>query len=222
MTADGHLVCVHDRRLDRTSTGKGPVSKMQLAELEALDFASWKHKWAETADDPETRDLGEAGKILTLRKLLEMVHDWGQPVDLAIETKHPTRYAGLVERRLVETLDAFGWARPKRGQVSPARVMSFSWISLRRVLELAPALEMVYLMDRVPLRFRDGSLPLGARVAAPSIRIIRAHPGYVNKAHAAGHQVHVWTVNNLRMWPFAPGSGSTQSSPTTRRWRASS
>ena len=24
LTADGHLVCVHDRRIDRTSNGKGP------------------------------------------------------------------------------------------------------------------------------------------------------------------------------------------------------
>lgn len=194
LTADGHLVCVHDRRLERTSSGKGKVSAKKLAELEELDFTSWKHAWTEGADGPALEDSAK-GTILTLRKLFEMVSDWGEPVDLAIETKHPTRYAGLVEQRLVELLDEFGWARPKRGRVSPARVMSFSWISLRRVLELAPGLQSVYLMDRVPLRFRDGSLPLGAAVAGPSVEIIRAHPGYVKRAHDAGHQVHVWTVN---------------------------
>jgi glycerophosphoryl diester phosphodiesterase len=31
LTRDGHLVCVHDRRLDRTSTGAGLVSTMGLA-----------------------------------------------------------------------------------------------------------------------------------------------------------------------------------------------
>ena len=41
LTRDGHLVCVHDRRLDRTSNGRGPVSARTLAELEALDFGSW-------------------------------------------------------------------------------------------------------------------------------------------------------------------------------------
>ena len=51
-------------------------------------------------------------------------------------------------------------------------------------------------MARVPMRFRDGSLPLGARTAGPSIEVVRAHPEYVARAHAAGHQVHVWTVND--------------------------
>jgi glycerophosphoryl diester phosphodiesterase len=194
LTADGHLVCVHDRRIDRTSNGRGPVSALPLTELEKLDWASWKAAWREPDEEPDLD--GAAGTILTLERLFEMVKDWGQPVDLAIETKHPTRFAALVEQRLVELLDRFGWARPRRGTVSPARVMSFSWLSLRRCLELAPALEMVYLMERVPIRFRDGTLPLGARVAGPSIEIVRAHPEYVGRAHAAGNQVHVWTVNS--------------------------
>ncbi len=42
LTADGHLVCVHDRRVNRTSNGRGAVSALELAELAALDFGSWK------------------------------------------------------------------------------------------------------------------------------------------------------------------------------------
>jgi glycerophosphoryl diester phosphodiesterase len=195
LTADGHLVCVHDRRIDRTSNGHGVVSSLELGQLEELDWASWKRPWRDL-DDESADPVPTKTSILTLERLLDTVHDWGQPVDIAIETKHPTRYAGLVEQRLIELLDRYGWARPKRGQLSPARVMSFSWMSLRRCLEMAPALEMVYLMDRVPLRFRDGTLPLGSRVAGPSIEIITAHPEYVAKAHAAGNAVHVWTVNS--------------------------
>ena len=33
LTRDGHLVCVHDRRIDRTSTGRGVVSTLELADL---------------------------------------------------------------------------------------------------------------------------------------------------------------------------------------------
>ena len=195
LTADGHLVCVHDRRVDRTSNGKGLVSKSQLTDLERLDWSSWKVDWSESVSGEESAALSSAPGVLTLERLLDVVRDWEAPVELAIETKHPTRYAGLVERALIELLDRYGWARPRRGRFSPVRVMSFSWLSLRRCLELAPGLEMVYLMDRVPLRFRDGTLPLGARVSGPSIEIIRAHPEYVAKAHAAGNAVHVWTVN---------------------------
>lgn len=195
LTADGHLVCVHDRRIDRTSNGQGVLSTLQLDQLQALDWSSWKHPWQDLDDEAPETDI-DSGRILTLERLLDTVHDWGHPVDVAIETKHPTRYAGLVENRLIELLDRYGWARPRRGQASPVRVMSFSWMSLRRCLELAPTLEMVYLMERVPLRFRDGSLPLGTSAAGPSIDIIRAHPEYVEKVRSAGHHVHVWTVND--------------------------
>ncbi|MFY9915426.1 MAG: glycerophosphodiester phosphodiesterase family protein [Nocardioidaceae bacterium] len=195
MTADGHLVCVHDRRIERTSSGKGAVSTLHLQQLEALDWSSWKQPWTELDEDAE-EEAASTKSILTLERLLDTVRDYDRHVEIAIETKHPTRFAGLVEHRLVELLDRYGWARPRRGTTSPARVMSFSWMSLRRCLELAPTLQTVYLMDRVPLRFRDGSLPLGSSVAGPSIDIIRAHPEYVAKAHTAGHQVHVWTVNH--------------------------
>lgn len=196
LTSDGHLVCVHDRRINRTSNGQGALSTLPLKELEALDWASWK--LAGESDTPHADVDVSSRSILTLERLLDAVSDWARPVELAIETKHPTRYAGLVEQRLIQLLDRYGWARPKRGAGSPARVMSFSWLSLRRCLEMAPALEMVYLMDRVPLRLRDGSLPLGVGVAGPSIEIIRAHPEYVDKVHASGRQVHVWTVNDPR------------------------
>jgi glycerophosphoryl diester phosphodiesterase len=184
LTADGILVCVHDRRVDRTSNGRGPVSALELAELAELDFSSWRGD----IDSPD-------GKVLTLDALLAYVHDCGRRVGLAIETKHPTRYAGLVERRLVEMLDRYGWAHPRVGDQLPIRVMSFSWLSLRRMRELAPSITSVYLMERVPLRMWDGSLPLHTRIAGPSIAILRAHPKYVAKVHRAGGAVHVWTVN---------------------------
>ncbi len=206
LTADGHLVCVHDRRIDRTSTGTGAVSTFQLEQLEALDWATWKNPWGEFDDEAEGEE-SEGAAFLTLERLLDVVKDWGKPVELAIETKHPTRYAGLVERRLVELLDRYGWARPRRGATSPVRIMSFSWISLRRCLEMAPGLPMVYLMERVPLRLRDGSLPLGASVAGPSIDIVRAHPEYVEKVHAAGHEVDVWVVNTTSDIALCAGLG---------------
>jgi glycerophosphoryl diester phosphodiesterase len=195
LTADGHLVCVHDRRIDRTSNGRGVLSTMSLEELSTFDWGSWKNPWAELDDEAERPDP-DLLKVLTLESLLAMVHDAGRPLELAIETKHPTRYAGLVERRLIEMLDRFGWAHPRIGSESPARVMSFSWLSLRRMRTMAPGLRTVLLMDRVPLRFRDGSLPTGVSYAGPSLEIVTAHPEYVDRAQKHGHAVHVWTVNS--------------------------
>ncbi|MFI5691703.1 glycerophosphodiester phosphodiesterase [Kribbella sp. NPDC051586] len=194
LTADGHLVCVHDRRIERTSNGRGVLSTMSLAELESYDWGSWKRPWADLDEEAELPGL-DVRKVLTLDTLLATVRDAGRPVELAIETKHPTRYAGLVEKRLIEALDRYGWARPKLGSESPVRVMSFSWLSLRRLRTAAPGLRTVLLMDRVPLRFRDGSLPTGVSYAGPSLEIVTAHPEYVDRAQKHGHQVHVWTVN---------------------------
>jgi glycerophosphoryl diester phosphodiesterase len=193
LTADGVLVCVHDRRIDRTSNGRGPVSTLELADLVELDFGSWKAGW-NGAPEPEEPDL-DASSVLTLTRLLELVADSGRPVEMAIETKHPTRYAGLVERRLVEALDRFGWAHPRLGSTTPVRVMSFSQLSMRRMRQLAPSLPTVFLMERVPLRFRDGTLPYGVRIAGPSIEIVRAHPRFVRQIQRHGHKVHVWTVD---------------------------
>ena len=67
LTADGHLVCVHDRDLRRTAATPGLVSTMNLAELDELDFASWKSPWSELDDEAPDR-TAQDGKVLTLRK----------------------------------------------------------------------------------------------------------------------------------------------------------
>ncbi|MCX7420409.1 MAG: DUF885 family protein [Planctomycetia bacterium] len=38
---DGHLVCVHDETVDRTTNGRGAVNEMTLDELKLLDAGSW-------------------------------------------------------------------------------------------------------------------------------------------------------------------------------------
>ncbi|MDX3530550.1 glycerophosphodiester phosphodiesterase [Streptomyces sp. ID05-39B] len=203
LTADGHLVCVHDRRVNRTSNGRGAVSQLELADLAALDFGSWKTRAAReawnTRDEepdwevrPEDRD---ATSVLTLERLLELVADAGRRVELAIETKHPTRWAGQVEERLLVLLKRYGLDAPVTDEASPVRVMSFSARSLHRVRAASPTLPTVYLMQFVSPRLRDGRLPAGVRIAGPSMRIVRSHPAYVERLKKAGHQVHVWTVN---------------------------
>ncbi|MFF3783235.1 glycerophosphodiester phosphodiesterase [Streptomyces sp. NPDC001933] len=197
LTADGHLVCVHDRRVNRTSNGRGAVSALELAELAALDFGSWKDR--EESESPDWDPVpGELTSVLTLERLLELVVETraaGRPLQLAIETKHPTRWAGQVEERLLQLLKHFELDAPPADGPSPVRIMSFSARSLYRIQAAAPTLPTVYLMQFVSPRLRDGRLPAGARIAGPGMRIVRNHPGYIDRLHRAGHRVHVWTVN---------------------------
>ena len=195
LTADSHLVCAHDRDVNRTSNGKGPVSTLELATLEGLDFGSWK-----LAHDGEVEmpDLDrERDKLLTLRRLIDVVMGCGREVGLVIETKHPTRYAGQVERQLAKVLAEFdldGSSVPGQPHVS---VMSFSQLAVARMRQLCPQVPLVYLMDgSVPLRFRDGSLPKGARVAGLDKELVRRWPKTVQRQHERGHHVYVFTVDD--------------------------
>ncbi|MET9801857.1 glycerophosphodiester phosphodiesterase family protein [Streptomyces sp. NPDC006368] len=202
LTADGHLVCVHDRRVNRTSNGRGAVSALELADLAALDFGGGK----DPDESPDWRDR-EYTSVLTLERLLELVADAGRRVELAIETKHPTRWAGQVEERLIELLGRFGLTEPPPGTTSAVRVMSFSGRSLHRIAAAAPAIPTVYLMQFLSPRLRDGRLPAGSRIAGPSVRIVRNNPAYVDRLHRAGHRVHVWTVNSPEDVELCAGLG---------------
>ncbi|HEX2307778.1 MAG TPA: glycerophosphodiester phosphodiesterase family protein [Jatrophihabitantaceae bacterium] len=201
MTRDGHLVCVHDRRVDRTSDGTGTVSDHDLAELERMDFASWRVEWPDSADDlindnPYLRGVrpervSPGGGVLTLDELLALAADAERPIRLAIETKHPTRYAGLVEKELVRTLRRFGHPAAVPPTEQLAAVMSFAPIALRRVRLLAPAIPTVLLHRKAPVE----TPPTGTPIVGPSIEAVRADPTGVARAHAAGNQVWVWTVD---------------------------
>ena len=190
LTRDGVLVCVHDRRVDRTSDGRGSVSALELSELAALDFASWKAGGSDPLLEASWEEYDrENGQVLTLERLFQLVLSHDRPVELHIETKHPTRYGGLVERALIDLLHRYPAAQPL------VTVMSFASTSLRRIHVMAPHLPTVLLMARVPLRYRDGSLPPRVPIAGPDLDILKAHPGYVERVHDAGNRLHVWTVN---------------------------
>jgi glycerophosphoryl diester phosphodiesterase len=190
LTRDGHLVCVHDRKLNRTSNGHGLVSSKTLAELDRLDFGSWHPGYP--VDEERLPDLT---RLLTLDRLLEALRDRGGPVRLLIETKHPSRYGAEVERRLVETLHRHGLADPGPETPVQVTVMSFAALALRRIRAQAPAIPTVYLLEILPPGVGRGRLPFGARIAGPGVGLVRARPSLLPAIRAAGHQAYIWTVN---------------------------
>jgi glycerophosphoryl diester phosphodiesterase len=190
LTRDGHLVCVHDRRLDRTSNGRGLVSTKTLAELDRLDFGSWHPSYPD--DDEPLPDLT---RLLTLDRLLEALRECGRPVRLLIETKHPSRYGAEVERRLIALLRRHGLAEPRPDSLVQVTVMSFAALALRRIRTETPDIPTVYLLEILPPGVGRGRLPFGARIAGPGVGLVRSRPGLLRAIKAAGHQAYVWTVN---------------------------
>ncbi len=179
LTRDGHLVCVHDRTVNRTSSGSGAVSALTLSELQRLDFGSWSG--------------GEPAAVLTFAALVELVHDAGRPLRLLVETKHPNRRGGQVETQPSAAPLRVGWL----SRSSPVTVMSFGESALRRVHKRAPTLATALLMSGVRGPRRIGLLPDPVTIAGPDIALLRGDPGFVERAHTLGNQVYVWTVDEL-------------------------
>ena len=208
MTRDGVLVCVHDRRISHTSNGRGVVSALHLDELERYHFGARKKvtqrsRWAgdeisAVNDEPDV----ENGLVLTLDRLLDYITATPGTVRLAIETKHPTRHTRKVEEALVGSLERFGLLRdgaPVEWAGKPAvRMMSFSQLAVRRMADLAPGVPTVQLIGKRLRPVRRDLLTGSATAVGPGIALLRSDPEYVADAHAAGKEVHVWTVNEPR------------------------
>jgi glycerophosphoryl diester phosphodiesterase len=188
LTRDGHLVCVHDRRLDRTSSGAGLVSTMTLAELSQLEYGAWHGSWR--ADGTH----GDTG-LLTLDALVGLVLDWKRPVKIFVETKHPVRYGGLVESKLLALLHRFGIAAPASADRSRAVVMSFSAAALWRVRRAAPLLPTVLLGKSYRYLSSSAATTVGATAVGPSLPTLREHPELVDRSAARGRAVYCWSAD---------------------------
>lgn len=187
MTSDGTLVLVHDRRIDRTSAGKGVVSDFVLSELQEHTFGG--EGWHDFEDPPsELRN-----RLLTLEAFLTAMLDASDTLEFAIETKHPTRFGKYIEVELVDVLKKMGLLRA--GLAPRVRTMSFARTAVTRMHELVPRMRSVFLVSHNPVMFRDGHLPDGAYALGPGIEVVRKHPELVRKVKANGGQVHVWTVD---------------------------
>lgn len=188
LTADGTLVLVHDRRINRTSSGRGAVSSMTFGELSAHDYSGGPTVWRDFEDPvpDESRT-----NVLTLDRLLTTLMERSSTVKFSIETKHPTRFGRYVERELIDTLRRHGLAADSQR----VRIMSFSSYAVKWTAAHAPMYSSVFLLDYMPRRFRDGSVPPGVDGVGVSIARLRSDPDYVARAKAHGNFVHVWTVD---------------------------
>ena len=144
LTADGHLVCVHDRRVDRVtnSHGAGVDDDAGRARRAGLRRPGRTRGPTSTTRRPERR-RGQR-RVLTLRRLLETVARLrpARRPGHRDQAPDPVRRAGRAPARRPARRVRLG-----RRRTRPARVMSFSPVALTRVEQLAPDLEVVLLID---------------------------------------------------------------------------
>ena len=215
LTRDGHLVCVHDRRVDRTSTGTGFVSDLTLAQLRQFDWGAWH---GTRRPDAGTGDTG----LLTLEDLVKLVLDWHRPVKIFIETKHPVRFGALVESKVLALLNRYGLAAPPSADLSRAVVMSFSAAAVWRVRRAAPLLPTVLLGETSRYLGGSAATTVGATAVGPSIATLREHPELVDRAAAQGRAMYCWTVDHYEDVEFCRDLGvgwiATNHPGRTKQW----
>lgn len=174
LTADGQLVLHHDRTVKRTAGAKGSIADLTLPQLRELNFA---HRHPDCVDNPE------ASRIATLEELFALVVDSGKDIKLLIEAKHPSRFGPRLELRLWETL--------RRWPGLDVTVMSFSRAALATWRGLDTDTPLVWIFE-YPFR----RPPEGVQVLSSRVDYIESTPSFVERAHAQGYEVYVWTVND--------------------------
>ena len=99
MTKDGHLIAMHDEKVDRTTDGTGYVKDMTLAEIKKLDAGSWFNETYPQYAKPEYEGL----QVPTLE---EVFKEFGKNNSYYIETKSPEIYPGM-EKELLRLVDKY-------------------------------------------------------------------------------------------------------------------
>lgn len=155
LTSDLKLFCWHDDTMDRTSNMTGNVHEM-----------TW-----------ETISKAIPEPIL-FKEFMDIAMGAGK--DVLIETKHPQKFKGLLERRLKEELD----------QLNPKINMSFMSFDPRAVWRMRnfPGRRVQLLSHRfyVPSRHADVVAPYWKKVTK----------NWVDQVHSRGQEMFVWTVND--------------------------
>jgi glycerophosphoryl diester phosphodiesterase len=175
LSADGHLVVIHDDTVDRTTDGSGPVRQKTLAELKALDAGA---RFA-------VRFAGE--RIPTLEEVFDLVAENRAFVNVEIKTDSP-KGDGL-EKRLVALIRAYGLRER-------LLISSFNPFALWRMRRLAPDLPLALLYaEDLPVYLRDRWFAFLSRPDALNPSFGMATQEHVRWAKSKRYPLYVWTVD---------------------------
>jgi glycerophosphoryl diester phosphodiesterase len=184
MTADGVPVIIHDETIDRTTNGTGAVAELTLAELRQFDAGSW---YSMNFAGTPVPTLEEFLAIFANSKKKGMIELKGIWTPDQVRTVTELIYARGVQNRVIfeafdfETLESLAEAAP-----------IFPRVIIRRYLS----------SDPVALANRFGAIAVLTNLAS-----LQEHPDAVEKLHAAGLGIVLYTLNKKAKWSDALGMG---------------
>ncbi len=202
MTADGVLVALHDKTLNRTADApegvpkrycRGLVSKKTLAQLRSCEVGSW-------FNEAYPQYASEEYATLEIPTLEEIFLEYGTGVNYYIETKNPDAAPGM-EEELVRLLGEYGLIPeegPAEAESWQVLIQSFSAESLMNIHELEPRLPLIQLFWAGTSKSIQRDLEAVSEYAVgigPYKKDVDA--ALVEAAHEHCLAVHPYTVNTV-------------------------
>ncbi len=173
LTADGQVIVLHDPTVDRTTDGSGKIADLPLAAARELDAGAWFSE----------QYRGE--KIPTLAEVFETV---GKRIHMNVElTNYSTPNDALVPK-VVELVK-------EHGMESRVLFSSFLARNLRTAQRLLPEVPCGLLTLSGLLGAWGRTFGWRGDCAALNPYLTDVNAGLVDRLHAAGKRLNVWTVN---------------------------
>jgi glycerophosphoryl diester phosphodiesterase len=173
LTADGQVIVIHDRTVDRTTNGTGKISKLPFAAIRNLDAGAW------------FSGAFRGERIPTLDEVFETV---GRRLHINIElTNYATPGDDLVGK-VVELI-------LKHNLQEQILFSSFFPYNLKKVRSLLPKVPRGLLTMRGSKGFLGRALGWRGDYFALHPFFTDTTPELIKQVRATGKRVHVWTVN---------------------------
>lgn len=183
LTRDRQAVVIHDPTVDRTTSGRGPVAELSLAELRTL-----------SAGYPDRFGTAFAGeRVPTLLEALAFLHERARVV---IEIKHESAGGAIEDGVEAQTLAAVH----RTGTQADVALLSFDTGILGRCRTLDAQVPRGHLFFRASdEQVLASSAAVGASFILPEKGMLS--PSLVTSARAAGLRVGTWLVDDPEELP---------------------
>ncbi len=185
LTKDLELVGIHDRKTNRVSNQDLVVSNSTLAQLKSLDFSN------ESSN----------ARIISIKEFFELAINSNRNLTLCLETKHPTKYHGLLEEKLNKMLTFYGLEKNIHKTIKIV-LMSFNPFAVLRFSKLNPQIPKVQLKERNYPFMKFYPNPGNPEIIGPGIELLSKKPQLVEYFQSKGKKLFVWTINTQEDMQF--------------------
>lgn len=174
LSFDDELIVIHDEKIDRTTTGKGIVRKMTLADIKRFDAGSWFN------------DDFRGEKIPTLLEVLDLLTVLSFTGVLNIEIKTDKYHYPHIEEKLSVLMKSRQWS-------FDYLYSSFNIDSLKILSEIEPDVELSYLTNNRLRKIENGLLTDFITSIHPKKSYAFKHPLITSLSNKP---IRLWTVNS--------------------------